>query len=165
MMTLVLLGGASAAALANANAGWAQVFNSSLILALLFSLVASIYRTDSQRAFWIGFAVFGWAYLGLVYGWVRYSDGNLITTSVLWEVAEFFNAVDQPSATVTIEYPAAGGAPVATVVKLPPALPNPSGSFLSVGHSIWALWLAMSGGLVARVLHSTCPHESVGERS
>jgi hypothetical protein len=37
-------------------------------LALLAAVVFTIYRSGDKRAFWLGFAVFGWSYLLLCYG-------------------------------------------------------------------------------------------------
>ena len=32
---------------------------------LLISILLAVHRTEPRRAFWIGFALFGWVYLGL----------------------------------------------------------------------------------------------------
>jgi len=37
-------------------------------LALIAAVVLAIYRSGDRRAFWLGFAIFGWSYLLLCYG-------------------------------------------------------------------------------------------------
>src|SRR5690348_5857724 len=34
---------------------------------LTFAILAVIYRAEDRRAFWLGFALFGWGYMGLAW--------------------------------------------------------------------------------------------------
>jgi WD40 repeat protein len=49
--------------------------------ALLISIVLAVHRKASKRAFWIGFAMFGWTYLGVAL--VPSIESSLITTKAL----------------------------------------------------------------------------------
>jgi hypothetical protein len=58
------------AALLNANRWWEAVMWGGTIFVLALAILLPIYRQQEQRAFWLGFAVFGWIYLAiLVYSW------------------------------------------------------------------------------------------------
>jgi hypothetical protein len=48
-----------------ANAMWSALFTTAAFLFVLFGIVAALLRRDRSRAFWIGFAVFGAGYFGL----------------------------------------------------------------------------------------------------
>ncbi len=48
---------------------------------LLASILLSIHRTGKRRAFWLGFALFGWIYLGLTL--MPSTESRLITTRAL----------------------------------------------------------------------------------
>jgi hypothetical protein len=48
---------------------------------LLISILLAVHRTEPRRAFWIGFALFGWVYLGLTF--VPSIESRLITTKAL----------------------------------------------------------------------------------
>ena len=87
LATLALVG-IAAAALSNASPFVAALTTSSVIVVLLVSVLAGINLQDSSRAFWLGFAICGWSYLFLIYGWTRLSDGNSLTTELLWQLAD-----------------------------------------------------------------------------
>jgi len=54
----------------------------SLTLGMLsVSILLAIHRTEKRRAFWLGFALFGWTYLGL--SLVPSIESRLLTTKVL----------------------------------------------------------------------------------
>jgi hypothetical protein len=44
-------------------------------LALIAAVLLAIYRVGDRRAFWLGFAIFGWSYLLLCYGSI-FKDNN-----------------------------------------------------------------------------------------
>jgi hypothetical protein len=56
------------AALVQATALWCSAAGLAVTAALFTAVLAAIYRSSPDRAFWAGFAVFGWGYLILVYG-------------------------------------------------------------------------------------------------
>lgn len=54
-------------ALRTASQAWHEVTYTFTVLALLTAMLASRFRRGSERAFWYGFAVFGWAFFLLGY--------------------------------------------------------------------------------------------------
>lgn len=74
--------------LRNASEVWGQVMFTSAVAVLLFGVLAAMYRRRQARAFWVGFLVFGWAYMVMVYGpWFEGHVGRrLVTTGVLGSV-------------------------------------------------------------------------------
>ena len=49
--------------------------------ALLISILLAVHRTESRRAFWLGFALFGWCYLAL--SLVPSIESRFLTTKAL----------------------------------------------------------------------------------
>lgn len=69
LMIVVATIGVGVAALARPNKGWAIILSAFFLILLLTSLLGILLRRGPRRAFWIGFALFGWAYLApLVFG-------------------------------------------------------------------------------------------------
>ena len=67
---MVAFVGLSAVALKTSNAIWMSVFANFLVGLLCFASVASIIlRQSENRAFWTGFAVFGWVFI-IMHGYV-----------------------------------------------------------------------------------------------
>lgn len=57
-------------ALRNASDIWSAALLGLVILVLAAAVLLAVFRGDRQRAFWIGFATFGWLYvLLLAFGW------------------------------------------------------------------------------------------------
>ena len=81
MLLIVLLTGVGFAALRESDEIWdSEVFT--LVLAvLLVSILLAVHRTEKRRAYWLGFALFGAAYLGL--SLVPPTESRLITTKAL----------------------------------------------------------------------------------
>ena len=78
LVILVLLLGVGFAALRESNEIWdSSIFSVTLVL-LLVSILLAVHRHESKRAFWLGFALFGSAYLGL--SLVPSIESRLITT-------------------------------------------------------------------------------------
>ena len=65
LVILVLLLGVAFAALRESNEIWDRSIFSVTLGVLLISILLAIHRTERGRAFWLGFALFGSAYLGL----------------------------------------------------------------------------------------------------
>ena len=81
LVILVLLLGVGFAALRESNEIWDSSIFSITLAVLLISILLAIHRIGSRRAFWLGFAVFGSAYLGLTV--VPSVESRLITTKAL----------------------------------------------------------------------------------
>jgi hypothetical protein len=59
LVILVLVLGVGFAALRESNKIWDSITFSITLGVLLTSIVLAIHRTESRRAFWVGFALFG----------------------------------------------------------------------------------------------------------
>ena len=81
LVILVLLLGVGFAALRESNAIWDSSIFSLTLAVLLISILLAVHRTEKRRAFWLGFTVFGWIYLGLCL--VPSIESRLITTRAL----------------------------------------------------------------------------------
>src|SRR4051794_39706994 len=81
LVILVLVLGVGLAALRESNEIWDSSLFSVTIGILLISMLLAIHRTEKRRAFWLGFAVFGSAYLML--SLVPPIESRLITTKAL----------------------------------------------------------------------------------
>src|SRR5262245_17104855 len=81
LIILVLVLGVSLAALRESNEIWDSGLFTLTLAVLLTSVLLAIHRTEERRAFWLGFALFGAAYLGLTL--VPPIETRLITTRAL----------------------------------------------------------------------------------
>jgi hypothetical protein len=64
LLMLVLVLGVGFAALRESNEIWDSGLFSITLVVLLISTLLDFHRTEKQRAYWLGFALFGSAYLG-----------------------------------------------------------------------------------------------------
>jgi hypothetical protein len=148
---------------------------------LLISILLAVHRTEPRRAFWIGFALFGWVYLGLAF--VPSIESRLITTKALAYLDSkvpgrstvLYHVINTGtgSRTVTPQVTwAVGGIRTATagqgqvrvwVVATGKLLSGRSGTtenFIWIGHSLFALLAAWLGGQLSRRLYqSSRPQE------
>jgi hypothetical protein len=126
----------------------------------LVAVVLAVYCREGRRAFWFGFAVFGWAYL--VLGLIPEARSQLATTR-LFEY--LFSRFVQKDAVVSVAFSvdgkklaadygnevriwdAATGKPLA-VRSVDPVL------FQRVGHTLFTFLLALTGGVLTRNLAS-----------
>jgi AcrB/AcrD/AcrF family len=69
------------AALREANDQWDCGLFSLTLGLLLNAVLLAVHRTEARRAFWIGFALFGWGYLSL--SLISSTESRLITTQAL----------------------------------------------------------------------------------
>jgi hypothetical protein len=81
LVVLIVVLGVGFAALRESNDAWAGGVFTLALTALLVSILLAIHRTGKQRAFWLGFTLFGVAYLGL--SLVPPIASRLITTRLL----------------------------------------------------------------------------------
>ena len=80
-MILFLLLGVGFAALRESNETWDSSIFSMTLGVLLISILLAVHHLGSRKAFWLGFAVFGSAYVGL--SLVPSIEPRLITTKAL----------------------------------------------------------------------------------
>jgi cytochrome bd-type quinol oxidase subunit 2 len=81
IVILILLLAVCFAALRESNETWDSSIFSLTLGVILISVLLAIHRTEQRRAFWLGFALFGSAYLGL--SLLPSIEPRLITTKVL----------------------------------------------------------------------------------
>ena len=81
LVIVVLILGISCAAFRESNEVWdSSIFTLTLVI-LLTSVLLALHRTEKRRAFWSGFALFGWTYLAL--SLVPPIESRLATTKAL----------------------------------------------------------------------------------
>jgi hypothetical protein len=144
---LILLAGAGLAALRESNELWdSSVFSVTLVI-LLISVLLGIYRINEKRAFWIGFALFGWIYLGLTL--MPSIESRLITTQALG----YLDSV-VPRSISDRDFDGWLDLSVANnwLVRSPKGPLCKTGDFVRIGHSLLALIAACVGGLLCRRL-------------
>jgi hypothetical protein len=176
LLVAVLLLGVGFAALRESNETWDSGLFTLTLGALLISILLVIHGSDARRAFWIGFALFGWSYLAL--SLVPSIESRLVTTKGL---AYLDSQV--PGRTQTffkVQFTATGSrAPGnqvqavafspqgdqiatsslgtvrlwdATTGRLLGGWAGTTESFVKIGHSLIALLVGWLGGLLSRRL-------------
>jgi len=81
LLILVLILGVGFAALRESDETWDSSIFSLTLGMLSGSILLAIHRTEKRRAFWLGFALFGWTYVGL--SLVPSIESRLLTTKAL----------------------------------------------------------------------------------
>lgn len=81
MLGAILFVAVGFAALREANDQWDSTLFSLTIALLLIAVLLAVHRTEAGRAFWMGFALFGWGYL--ILSLVPSTESRLITTQAL----------------------------------------------------------------------------------
>jgi hypothetical protein len=178
LIVFILICGIAFAALKESSDLWEHGVFSLTLLALVTSLLLAIHRTGTHRAFWVGFALFGGAYLGLsvippIESRLVSSQGLAYLHSKLpGQPAQTFSFVittnggGAPSSraqTVTLtggqNQLNAGGARLVRNWTLASNLLNAWGSstenFVKIGHSLLAIVLAWFGAILSRRLSRT----------
>jgi hypothetical protein len=151
----------------------------SAAVVLLAAIPAAIYHAGEQRAFWAGFGLFGFAYLWMICGAWQSHDGStalrerLVTTDLLVRCYELLPSTKSSSvnstsaATAWLSFtgsaafdPYTGQPTMAPGSGLMPYQPpgtvtvvTPSvnrADFLTTGHSLFAIVLALLGGIITR---------------
>lgn len=178
LMIVVLVSGLAIAALKNASDAWAGVLLLLTVFLLGSAFLGIAHRRQAKRAFWQGFALFGWGYLTLTMGpW--FSDQvepRLPTTQLLHFAHNKANppASQYESFSVLLDQIAvqpAGGPPLTVTGSLSGSsgptsiragqtfrlgiLNSNLEQFVRVGHCLFALLAALLGGLIARWFYRT----------
>jgi hypothetical protein len=175
LMIVILVVGVAFAALRDASDLWAGILLSLTLLLLASAALAIPYRKQGKRAFWFGFAIFGWGYLVLSQApWFSEQvQPRLPMTALLGTIHAKLNPDGSrtgdavPAAFAVTSRP---GVPQTTVMyRTSPVSPaDTSGpvtagsitlrvfvlqgnleQFLRVGQCLFALLAALLGGLVA----------------
>lgn len=178
LMVVVLVCAVAAAALKNASDAWLGALLAITLLLLAISLVGTLHRRAARRAFWSGFAIFGWGYLTLAMGpWFAEQVGARLPTAQLLSYLHtkahpddlHAGVYDVMARTVLTDDLVLSGKPSGsrTRVVYQPVSPGKVDlwlgltgvtnldQFLRVGHCLFALLLALLGGLIARWFYRT----------
>ena len=183
LLGLVLFVAVAVAALHRADDLWDSIVFSLTLGLLLASVLLAIHRAESRRAFWLGFALFGGAYLGA--SLIPPVEARLLTTRALAYLDSKVPGRDsvspgQPRTTRTSPctrspsrprrnlsstdqgrtirlWDAATGQPIGGPI-------GTSEDFLRIGHSLTALVLAFLGGHLSRSLYNTGHRAAEEER-
>lgn len=82
LMGLVVVVAVGVAALRSGSEDWAGIVLTLTLGLLGAAVLGAIYRTGPRRAFWVGFALFGWGYLALTYApWFGSEVGPRLATT------------------------------------------------------------------------------------
>jgi hypothetical protein len=191
LVILVLLLGVGLSALRESNDTWDSGIFSITLGMFLISILFAVHRTESRRAFWLGFTLLGWIYLGL--SLIPPIETRLITTKALHYL---YSKVPDDAVVVTSE----AGRNVTSKLKehtisapfqglivknknqdgISPAyyakytkfkaMLRGSGSgktenFVRIGHSLMALLIAWFGGQLPRYLWTKNRQGNVGRET
>ena len=148
-------------ALLNASQIWAATLLSGVGVILAASILLAVFRDGERRAYWIGFATFGWLYLLLCFGgifrdvaspfgWRENLAAQL--TGVVYD--QLYGSV--PPRPIPVNDPFAPADPFAEpqATMQRPLSPN-AAIFVLTAHALWTLLLAVSGGWFAHWLYVT----------
>ena len=137
LMVVVVIAAIGIAALRSASELWA-----SFILTLTFGILATaslgaLLRRGERRAFWIGFAAFGWGYIVLCF-WTQVGD-RLVTTPVLDRFYEDYGPWKR--FTFSVVTPVPGGLPSPPAPKVPILVWGSTlhHTFRRIGHCLFGL--------------------------
>jgi hypothetical protein len=178
LLALVVVVAVAVAALRAANEAWESGAFGATLLILLTAVLLAVHRAERRRAYWLGFALFGWTYLiaSLVPSveprmpttkGLAYLDSQIRVRKTFTVRLALANATASGPNTVQAVALSPQGGTLATssqgVVRLwnvttGALLTGPNGtteSFLSIGHSLAALVLAFLGGHASRYLYGT----------
>jgi hypothetical protein len=182
LMGIVVVAAVGLAALRNASETWAGMILLLTCGVLALAVVGVVCRAGSERAWWLGFALFGWGYLVLAFGFWPEDRSPRLPTLVLLDMVSRQLGVTPPSnggmggmgggmmggstsgmrsvgvSLVTAQFGGLGGSltPVGTGA-------GNGGSYALIGHCLWALLLAILGGTLSRIFFATPARRS--ERS
>jgi hypothetical protein len=133
LMGVVLISALGLAALRSVSETTAGITLLVACAALALAVVGAICRTGSERAWWLGFAVFGWGYLNLAF----WSHSNETTLPTIIGLTTLFSYL---------------GLTVPTLPTGPTLSTAIDPSFIRTGHFVLSLIIAALGGILASAL-------------
>jgi hypothetical protein len=119
---------------------------------LLSALPAILYRTEGRRAFWIGFALFGWSYL--IFIWTSSNTSRLLTMQALQPLHSSMKRTETRVIRNVDVDPFSGSTSTTTSTTVVEDIPVWH-DFMHVGHQGWTILLALLGGCIARWFWAT----------
>lgn len=160
VMGLVLVAALGAAGLREGTPIWAIAMFTLMVAFLLGAILNAVYSRGPTRAYWVGFALFGWTYAALNFGPLA-ADGTRVPPLATGPMLDALLARAHPAP----EYEPDPNDPQATtiftgtVTYSGPRMRLKAGSvawggspeyFRQVGHALGALVFGVLGGLWAR---------------
>jgi hypothetical protein len=142
LLVLVLFLAVGLAALRAATEPWDKALFGGTFVLLLVSVLLAVHRPGRARAFWLGFALFGWAYL--VASLVPSVEARLPTTRALAYLDAKVPGRDYAGRELlwdTLTGNVLGGSGAASPEH-----------FLRIGHALLALAMGCAGGGLSRAL-------------
>ncbi len=152
LMGAVLIAAVGLSALRNASATWAGVMYLATYGVLGLAIVGAICRGFPERAWWLGFFVFGWGYLSLVAYWDT------------WFPFDPYQLDTFPTSMVLSAIRPTFGPPIEVGVQSRAGL-IANRCYSRIGHDVWALLAALLGGILARVFFGDPAARSEGGRA
>jgi len=183
LLAVIFVVGVGFAALRESSDLWESGLFTVTLGSLLISILLAVHRPESRRAFWIGFALFGWIYLGLTL--MPSIESRLITTKALTYLD---SKVPGRSSRVAIRFhrslSASPSNPVQNLVidgdrsllfsssaslqiwdkatgKWLGGWTGTTQNFVRIGHSLFALLVGWLGGQLSRRLGRASSHTDV----
>jgi hypothetical protein len=156
MLVVIAHFGVGFAALRSPSWIWASTFFSLVAASMTASALTAVYRRGSRRAFWTGYAVCGWLYLGL--SSVPFASPNLsplLITTPLMDLA--YPTIDRLA---TMGRPGPSTESIWQYWSEPPRVASPFNwavpePYRAICHAMFTPIFALMGGLLARHLHRT----------
>ncbi len=168
LMGVVLVAAIGLAALRDATETWAGAMLLVTCGILALAVVGVVCRTESERAWWLGFALFGWGYLALAF-WSWDNDRSPRLPTLVW-LDTLGTKLGLPARAVGGGMGGMGGGMRSTGIFPFGGIwgtfggfggnaggVGADGSFAQVGHCLWALLFAILGGILARFLFAIPP--------
>jgi hypothetical protein len=174
MLAFILAAGLGLAALSRPSALSASAMFSLLLLSLAVAFIGILYRRGQQRAFWTGFLICGSLYAVLSLApWFDYNVGPcLVTTAILDSVYPNIPLLENTSKLPYDPWKSWTGSPPDypylhlrrgfTTSTVPRSMRElvvfnvaTTDEFLSIGHSLFGMLLAVAGGCLAKHFYET----------
>ena len=188
LLVVVFLVAVSVAGLREATELWDSGLFSLTLVVLLVSILLGLNRTEKRRAFWIGFALFGWTYFGfslvpsiesrlITTKWLAYLDSKVSDRSIVhlrrvwdtWSDDPTQNNRSIPSTSIAVSLQGksatSGNWFVAGDWTSTRGVTGAAGgstmNFIRIGHSLLILIAEIVGKLLSRHVHTS--EESTSE--
>jgi MFS family permease len=166
MLLVIACFAVTCASLRFASGLLASIAFTSAVAALLFAVLGAVFRGGPERAFWIGFAVFGGGYLVFAFAPWFHGDTSpqapmLLTSRLLALVHPPLQHPESPASGMSRgTNPSLAQSTWRQVYPAGPMLVPAWEHFAQVGHSLLTLLAALVGGAIARWLHWSNPAAS-----
>ncbi len=168
LLAIVAVVALGMAGMVSSSRFWTAAAATVTLAMLLAAVLAAGLLSGIDRAFWTGFALFGWVYLLLVnWDWVGGQFGHDLTAGLSAVAETIF-----PEVTITGPPQVSSSVPSAPPVGTPALAPAPSpatiasfnffemaqqrqikiGNFVQIGRMLLALLFALVGGFLARTM-------------